>query len=75
MPWWIPTIAAIMHLLSLAWVFLVLKDARRFIDGQLWVVSDENLGAIETRRLKLIRGFYVFSMLMWVPVSFILLYL
>jgi hypothetical protein len=75
MPWWILAITAALHVVALLWAVLVIRDTDRFVDGQLWVVSDEYVSSIRTWRLRWIRRLYLLNMLFWIPISFILLYL
>lgn len=73
MPWWIFLIAALMHLLSFLWLSLVIHDSNRFVDGQLWVVSDNNDRVIHTPALRWVKRAYVVSFVLWVPLSIYIL--
>jgi|GEM_PF-5352763 len=75
MPLWIPIVAAVMHLISILWLWLVIRDTRKFVDGQLWVVSDANAKLIQTSGLMWIKRLYTISIFLWIPISFIILYL
>lgn len=74
MPIWIPITLAVIHVLSHLWFLLVIKDTRKFVDSQLWVVSDAHSQIIQTKGLMWIKRIYGATLLIWIPITFILLY-
>ena len=58
MPTWFWVALTVMHLVSIAWFFLVWRDLVAFRGSQIWVMGKNNEPLVGTLRLKFLRIVY-----------------
>ncbi len=68
---WLILGIVLLHLFSLGWLALVIKDTNTYLETQIWALGEEHRGRMKSTGIVWLKLMYFMLIVLFIPLSFL----